>query len=90
MPDGTWSLAGAKAKLSEVIDRARDEGPQFVTRHGKEAAVVVSADEWRLRTKPGLSMVEVLLHPSVRGILEPGEEKLFERDRGPGRSPPEF
>lgn len=90
MADGNWSVARAKAKLSEVIDRAKAEGPQYVTRNGRDAAVVVSAEEWRLRTKPGLSLVEVLLHPSVRGILEPGEEKFFERDRDPGRSPPEF
>lgn len=90
MADGNWSLAEAKAKFSQVIERAKTEGPQHVTRNGKDAAVVVSADEWRLRTKPGLSMVEALLDPSVRRILEPGEEKFFERDHDPGRSPPEF
>ncbi len=90
MADGNWSLAEAKAKFSEVIERAKTEGPQHVTRNGKDAAVVVSADEWRLRSKPGPSMVEALLDPSVRGILEPGEGKFFERDRDPGRGPPEF
>ena len=37
MADGTWSAAEAKAKFSEVIEKARTEGPQHVTRHGKAA-----------------------------------------------------
>jgi antitoxin Phd len=90
MADGTWSLADAKAKFSEVVEKAKTEGPQRVTRNGRDAVVVVSADEWRKRTLPGLSMVEVLLDPSVRGILEPGEERLFDRDRARDRSPVEF
>jgi prevent-host-death family protein len=31
--------------LSELNDKAEVDGPQFVTRHGKEAAVVISPDE---------------------------------------------
>ena len=36
-----WTLAGAKAKFSEVIERARAEGPQAVPQNGRLAAVVV-------------------------------------------------
>ncbi len=39
MADGSWSLADAKAKLSEVVDRAMREGPQRITRHGRPAVV---------------------------------------------------
>ena len=42
-----WALQDAKAKFSEVVDRAQTEGPQSVSRHGKPAAVIVSAEEWR-------------------------------------------
>lgn len=42
----TWSLAEAKAKFSEVVERARHEGPQRVTKNGRDAVVVVSAEEW--------------------------------------------
>ena len=90
MADGNWSVANAKARFSEVIERARTEGPQYVTRNGKDAAVVVSTAEWKRRTRQGLSVIDVLLDPSIRGILEPGEERLFERDRSDDRSPPEF
>jgi prevent-host-death family protein len=46
-----WTVAGAKAKFSEVIDRAQAEGPQTITRKGRKAAVVVGADEWERKTK---------------------------------------
>ena len=47
MPDGTWSLADAKAKLSEVVERAKTQGPQHLTKNGKDAAVVLSAEDYR-------------------------------------------
>ena len=43
---GTWTVAQAKAKLSEVIDKARHHGPQAITRNGKSAVVVVDAAMW--------------------------------------------
>lgn len=50
----TWSLANAKAHLSEVIDQAVSEGPQTITRRGRPTAVVVSAEEWeRERRRKG-------------------------------------
>ncbi len=42
----TWSIAEAKAKFSEVVERATHEGPQRVTKNGRDAVVVVSAEEW--------------------------------------------
>jgi antitoxin Phd len=41
-----WQLQTAKAKFSEVFRRARSEGPQYVTRGGKEAVVIVPAEEF--------------------------------------------
>src|SRR5690242_8094980 len=46
-----WTVAGAKAKFSEVIDRAQAEGPQTITRNGRKAVIVVGADEWERKTK---------------------------------------
>jgi antitoxin Phd len=37
-----WKLQDAKARFSEVVDRALHEGPQVVTRHGENAVVVVA------------------------------------------------
>jgi prevent-host-death family protein len=47
MPAREWTVAEAKAKFSELIEEARTRGPQTITRHGRAAAVVVSAMEWR-------------------------------------------
>jgi prevent-host-death family protein len=46
-----WTVAQAKAKFSEVIDRAISEGPQTITRKGRTTAVLVAADEWQRKTK---------------------------------------
>jgi prevent-host-death family protein len=48
---GIWTVAEAKAKLSQVIEEARTSGPQTVTRNGRSAVVVVSVEEWERRTK---------------------------------------
>jgi prevent-host-death family protein len=48
---GTWTVAEAKAKLSEVIDQALSQGPQIVTRSGRKAVVVVAAEEWDRKTR---------------------------------------
>ena len=51
MDTGIWTVAEAKAKFSEVIDKAQKIGPQTVTKHGHTAVVVVSADEWERKTR---------------------------------------
>lgn len=42
-----WQLQEAKSRLSEVLARAAIEGPQTITRHGKERAVVLSVEQYR-------------------------------------------
>lgn len=51
MHRGQWSVAEAKARLSELLERARSAGPQTITRNGRETAVVVSVEEWKRRTE---------------------------------------
>lgn len=46
-----WQLQTAKAQFSEVFRRARAEGPQYVTRQGKEAVVIVPAEEFERLTE---------------------------------------
>jgi prevent-host-death family protein len=46
-----WTLADAKAHLSEVVDRALKKGPQVITRRGHKAVVVVAAEEWERKTQ---------------------------------------
>ena len=51
MSTQVWTVAEAKAKFSEIIERAMSEGPQTITRNGRPAAVVVGAEEWERKTK---------------------------------------
>jgi prevent-host-death family protein len=51
MPKNQWTVAEAKAKFSEVIEKAASRGPQVITRHGQLAAVIVSAEEWERKTR---------------------------------------
>ena len=47
----TWQLQTAKARFSELFRRARHEGPQVVTRQGKEQVVVLPAEQFERLTK---------------------------------------
>jgi prevent-host-death family protein len=42
-PAKAWTLADAKAHLSEVVESALKKGPQVITRHDRKAVVVVAA-----------------------------------------------
>jgi antitoxin Phd len=54
-PDRTWQLQEAKAKLSELVEKALSQGPQRVTRHGKDSVIVISEREyWGVRERPSL------------------------------------
>jgi prevent-host-death family protein len=46
-----WQLQTAKARFSELFRRARTEGPQIVTRQGKEQVVVLPAEQFAQLTK---------------------------------------
>ena len=61
-----WTVAEAKAKFSQVIEQARS-GPQTITRNGRPAAVVVSAEEWERRTSRTGNLAEFLAASPLRG-----------------------
>ena len=78
-----WLLHDAKARFSEVVRRAQSSGPQHVTVHGREAVVVISADEFR-RLKghaTGRDLIDALQASPYREIdLEPKRGPLAVRD----------
>jgi prevent-host-death family protein len=51
-PSNRWRLQDAKARLSEVVRQAQQQGPQRVTVHGRDAVVVVRADEFDRIQRP--------------------------------------
>lgn len=63
-----WTVAEAKAKFSEVIERAQTDGPQTITRNGKKAAVVVAAEEWERKTKRRGNLAEFFASSPLRGL----------------------
>jgi prevent-host-death family protein len=63
----TWAVAEAKARFSEVIDRALAYGPQTITRKGKDAVVIVSAEEWQRKTNRKGNLAEFFAASPLRG-----------------------
>lgn len=63
---GAWSVADAKARLSELLDQAISDGPQAITRRGREVAVIVSAEEWHKKTSRVGSLAEFLAASPLR------------------------
>ncbi|QQN64338.1 type II toxin-antitoxin system Phd/YefM family antitoxin [Bradyrhizobium diazoefficiens] len=61
-PSGRWSLQDAKTHLSQIVREAQRIGPQRVTLHGKDAAVIIAADEFERLQRPvsGRDIVTVL------------------------------
>lgn len=65
--DDSWTVAEAKAKLSEVIEHAQQHGPQTITRNGRRAVVVVDAEEWERKTKRIGNLAEFFAASPLRG-----------------------
>ena len=67
MANPSWTVAEAKAKFSQVVEQARSAGPQTITRSGRLAAVVVSAEEWARKTQRVGNLAEFLADSPLRG-----------------------
>ena len=78
-----WQLQTAKARFSELFRRTLTEGPQYVTRQGKDSVVVLNAEEFeRLRARsrqPG-NLVQFFAESPLAGA---GVD--LERSRDSGR-----
>jgi prevent-host-death family protein len=66
MRTSTWTVAEAKAKLSEVIDLAQSRGPQTITRNGRTAVLIVAAEEWERKTKRTGNLAEFFAASPLR------------------------
>jgi prevent-host-death family protein len=78
-----WRLQDAKARFSELVRLAHSEGPQHVTLHGRDAVVVVDADEFlRLKgERSGQLLVDALqASPHRRLEIEPRRTVMPVRD----------
>ena len=67
MPTVKWQLQEAKNRFSEVVRKAQREGPQVITLHGTDAAVVLSAGDYgRLARRKG-SLVDFFRRSPLAG-----------------------
>ncbi len=60
-PRPNWPLQDAKARFSELVKRAREQGPQHVSVRGAPAVVVVSEEEFAKLTSQRRSIVDHIL-----------------------------
>ncbi len=79
-PGATWRLEEAKARFSEVVRRAHDQGPQYVTVRGKQAVAVIDAAELE-RLLPASPEVVPLVQ-FLEGLHLEGLDLTRERDLG--------
>ena len=80
---GQWQLQEAKARFSEVVRRAKQEGPQHVTVHGREEVVVVGADDFRRLAgdRSGQALVDAIrMSPHRSTTIEPSRAPMPIRD----------
>jgi prevent-host-death family protein len=81
---GHWQLQDAKQRFSELIRSVQVDGPQFVTRHGEEVAVVIDIAEYRrlrggvpdfkefLRSGPDLDVLEISRSTDAARVVDLG------------------
>jgi antitoxin Phd len=78
-----WQIQTAKARFSEVFRLARTEGPQRITRQGKEGVVMISDEQYSrlmLKSRQPKSIVQFFRKSPLVGI-----DVDLERDKDKGR-----
>jgi len=64
-----WQLQEAKNKFSQLVERARKDGPQIVSKHGKETVVVISVEEYRKLTQKDTSLAQFFSNSPLKGVI---------------------
>jgi antitoxin Phd len=82
-PASPWQIQSAKARFSELFRRARSEGPQRITRQGKEGVVMVAEEQYEQlvgKSHQPKSLVQFFRQSPLMGV-----ELDLVRDRSTGR-----
>ena len=77
----TWQMQTAKARFSEVVKQAADDGPQEITVHGRSVAVVISKELFDRLSGNEASLVDFMRQSPLHG----SDDITFERDPSPPR-----
>jgi prevent-host-death family protein len=85
---GHWQIQDAKQRFSEMIRAVAQDGPQVITRHGDEVAVVIDIAEYHRLTRPAVDLTGILLGgPKIDdGDAEVFAEVEAERKADSGRA----
>ena len=76
-----WKLYDAKNKFSELIEKALAQGPQVVTRRGKEVVVVLSTEEYGKLRKAEPNLLDFFRSSPLVGVeLDLERDKSLPRD----------
>ncbi len=79
----SWQIQSAKARFSEVFRKARTEGPQRITRQGKEGVVMVAEEQFDQlvgKSRQPKNIVDFFRQSPLVGL-----ELELKRDRSPAR-----
>jgi antitoxin Phd len=80
---GQWQLQVAKARFSELFRRARSEGPQLITRQGKECVVMISDEQYERLVGKAHQPINLLQFFRESPLV--GVDLDLERDKDEGR-----
>ena len=81
MQTNTWQLQDAKSKFSRLVENAMGNEPQFVTKYGNNAVVILSYEEYRRMTKPKTDLVSFLRNSPLSEInLDFPRDKALPRE----------
>ena len=81
MNKDVWQLQEAKNRFSEVVNKALEEGPQTVTRHGEEVVVILSKAEYARLLQSKISLLDFFRQSPLVGIdLDLERDQSLPRD----------
>ncbi|MBU0481122.1 MAG: type II toxin-antitoxin system Phd/YefM family antitoxin [Proteobacteria bacterium] len=77
----TWQLQEAKNKFSNLVDKAHHDGPQVVTKHGKESVVIIAVEDYHKLNKPTSDLVSFFKNSPLSGTnLDLARDKSSSRN----------
>lgn len=79
--NNVWQLQEAKNKFSSLVDKAHQDGPQIVTRHGKESVVVIAIEDYQKMSRPKSDLLSFFKSSPLVGL-----DIDFTRDKSPSRN----
>lgn len=76
-----WQLQEAKNKFSNLVDKAHHDGPQIVTKYGKESVVILAIEDYQKLKKPKSGLLSFFKNSPLSGInLDLARDKSPSRD----------